>query len=154
MKKLEINLTFAILFMGYEVHIIRKKDYEDYDEESNITHEEFIALVERRPELSWEAVGNDEDNSKREYCYWNSYPALENNNPPWLHYFHGEINTKCTEDDCLKLWLELANEMGGQLRGDDGEQYDEAELERLKERRKEQSIPNIIINKKPFWKFW
>lgn len=140
--------------MGYELHIVRKKDFEDYEEESNITHEEFVQLVERRPELSWKAIGNDEENSEKAYCYWNSYPALDNNNPPWLHYFRGEISTKWAEDDCLSLWLELANELGGQLRGDEGEQYDEHEIENIKLRRIEHSIPNIIIKKKPFWKLW
>lgn len=140
--------------MGYEVHIVRKKDYEDYEEESNITYEEFAAMVDRRPELSWESADNSDFGDKKDYCYWNTYPAIVNNNAPWLHYFGGEISTKWGDDDCLKLWLELANELGGQLRGDDGEQYDEAELERLKAIRKEQSTPNIVINKKPFWKFW
>jgi hypothetical protein len=46
--------------MGYELHIVRKKDFEDYEEESYISHEEFVQLVERRPELSWKAIGNDE----------------------------------------------------------------------------------------------
>lgn len=135
--------------MGYEVHIVRKKDYEDYEEESSISHEEYVQMVERRPELSWNAIGVDEENKNQKVCYWNSYPALEDNNPPWLYFSEGNISTKWGEDDCLKLWLEIANEMGGQLRGDDGEQYDEAELQRLKAMRTNQSKP-----KKPFWKFW
>jgi hypothetical protein len=140
--------------MGYEVHIVRKKDYEDYEEESNITYEEFASLVDRRPELEWEAIEGYINSDKKDYCYWNSYPAIVNNNSPWLHYFRGEISTKWTEDDCLSFWLELANELGGQLRGDEGEQYDEAELERLRKQHQERSTPNVIIKKKPFWKIW
>jgi len=144
--------------MGYEVHIVRKNNYDDYDESSNITFQEFCKLVDEHPDLSWvDNAGNSDDNKK--FCYWINYPLLENNNSPWLQFYDYEeglsdISTKWTDVTCLRKWLELAEILQAQLRGDENERYDKDEIDKLEKIQLEHSTPNVIVSKKPFWKFW
>jgi hypothetical protein len=37
--------------MGYEFHIVRRKDWEDFEEDSNISLEEWLAYVQSDNEL-------------------------------------------------------------------------------------------------------
>lgn len=144
--------------MGYEVHIIRKDDYEDYEVDSNITFEEISSFVDQQKEFSWtDNAGKTEE--EKQFFYWISYPELENDNSPWLMISKREnggcdIHTKWTEVICLRKWLEIAEHFGGQLRGDDGERYDKEAIDAYEKQISERSTPNVVISKKPFWKFW
>jgi hypothetical protein len=144
--------------MGYEVHIMRKVDYDDYDEASNITFEEVLSFVEQHSEFSWTDNAGHKDEG-HQFFYWINYPELENNNSPWLMVYKNddgkcELNTKWTDVTCLRKWLEMAEYFGGQLRGDDGERYDKEAIDAYEKQITASSTPNIVIKKKPFWKFW
>lgn len=139
--------------MGYEVHVVRRKDFENYEEESNITMEEWKHLVESSPELTWEQFDGDTKPLDYKYCYWLAHPEQDDTNRPWFDYYGGSINTKWTDPPCMKLLLRIAEQLGGRLEGDDGEVYTMKEIVDLEEYHKK-TEPSSTPQKKPFWKFW
>ncbi len=54
--------------MGYEVHIVRKNNY-DNDEASNITIEEWKQIVDSSPELTWKQFEGDTKELDYQYGY-------------------------------------------------------------------------------------
>ena len=138
--------------MGYEVHIIRKNDFES-DEESNITMEEWKQLVESSPELTWEQFDGDDKPLDYKYCYWLAHPEQDDSNRRWFDFYAGSISTKWTDPACLKLLLRMAEQLQAKLVGDEGEVYTMKEIEAL-EAYHEKVVETIPPQKKPFWKFW
>ena len=138
--------------MGYEVHIIRKNDFES-DEDSNITMEEWQQLVESSPELTWQQFDGDDKPLDYKYCYWLAHPEQDDSNRPWFDFYAGSISTKWTDPACLKLLLRMAERLQAKLVGDEGEVYTMREIEAL-EAYHEKPVSTIPPQKKPFWKFW
>lgn len=139
--------------MGYEVHVVRRNDFENYDEESNITMEEWKHLVESSPELTWEQFDGDTKALDYKYCYWLAHPEQDDTNRPWFDYSHGRISTKWTDTACMKLLLKIAEQLNARLEGDDGEVYTMKEIEALQANNPPKE-ENLTVQKKPFWKFW
>ncbi len=144
-----INLSIYICLMGYELHIVRRNDYDDFEEESNITEAEWKAVVEADPELSWEGHINEQ---KYRYCYWMAYPDLDKDNAPWFDYFRGSISTKWTEYPCMRKMIRMAEALNARVEGDEGEVYTNEYVDELENKypRKQEAVKA----KKPFWKFW
>ncbi|MES2617985.1 MAG: hypothetical protein V4613_08900 [Bacteroidota bacterium] len=139
--------------MGYEVHVVRKNDFENDEEESNITMEEWKHLVESTPELTWEQFAGDTAELDYKYCYWLAHPEQDESNRPWFDFFGGSINTKWTDPACMKLLLGIAEQLNAKLIGDDGEIYTMKEIIAMEDYNN-QPTPSPTPEKKPFWKFW
>lgn len=135
--------------MGYELHIVRRKNFEDYEEESNITEAEWKAMVESDPELSWDGPISED---RYRYCYWIKYPELDPGNPPWFDFYRGSISTKWTEFPCMRKMIRMAEALKARVEGDESEVYTDAYVDYLESKygnKEEAAKP-----KKPFWKFW
>ncbi|MDI1232990.1 MAG: hypothetical protein PSX81_01775 [bacterium] len=141
--------------MGYEVHVVRRNDFDNYEEESNISIQEWKQLVDTFPELTWEQFEGDTKVLDYEYSYWLAHPEIDESNRPWFQYYKGTICTKWADPACLKLLLMMAEHLNARLVGDEGEQYTMKEINRLEANSKSRSSSTATNkNKKPFWKFW
>lgn len=98
--------------MSYDIHITRRKDWSAIGNE--ITADEWLAYVENDPELSlWPMNGP---------CTvrWNGkckYPD------PLLDWFQGNIYAKNPEPALIDKMVQIADALGAQVQGDDGEIY-------------------------------
>ncbi len=140
--------------MGYELHIIRKSDYENYEEDSSISFEEWLKLVENDSELK---LTDDGDSAEEKgFCLWNGHSKYKDDEGPWFDYYKGTIYTKNPDEEVIEKMLKIADSLKAKVMGDDGEFYSEADLEGLRigfEDARELS-KQISIQKKPWWRFW
>ncbi|WP_018343436.1 hypothetical protein [Cytophaga aurantiaca] len=130
--------------MGYELHIVRQKDWEDYEEESSITLDEWLAYVETDSEL---IPNSSLDPSKRMYgddspgfVIWKEYPG-NTYETSWLDFFEGSISTKHPDDITIAKMIQIAKALNARVQGDEGEFYDEEYIQKA-------------LNKKKCWEFW
>jgi hypothetical protein len=104
--------------MGYDLHITRKIDWND-DDGPIITEAEWRALIETDPELSLD-VESQCTMADGEYVFaaWNGGPGL-------LGYYAGEISTKNPEKPLISKMVRIAQKLGAEVQGDEGEIYRE-----------------------------
>ena len=139
--------------MGYELHIIRKSAWENDEDPSNITLQEWKQYVSSDPELEF-----DEQAIAGEYgegfCGWNAHPSEKRPRyRPWFAYFRGSIDAKDPDEHTVRKMLQIADRLSAKVQGDDLEYYDEDMIAevfaplpvRLKESK-------ILL--KPWWRFW
>ncbi len=163
--------------MGYELHIVRQNDYQDEEEESNISLEEWLAYVETDKELeltncyklnipgietTWQNVPG--------FCYWITYETSDPEAMPWFDFGSGCISAKYPDNDTIKKMITISLVLKAKVRGDDFEYYDETFftngghplVERQTDIIQQDKQVDIIEqdkqidynNKKPWWKFW
>ena len=139
--------------MGYELHIIRKSDWENDEEPSNVTLQEWRQYVSSDSELEFDeqAVAGEYGEG---FCEWNAHP---NEKRPqyrsWFAYFRGSIDVKHPDEPTVRKMLQIADRLSAKVQGDDLEYYDEDMIAevftplpvRLKESK---------ISLKPWWRFW
>ena len=138
--------------MGYELHIIRKTNWDDFEEESKISLEEWGTYVKTDIELELtngyqiniHGVVNSFQNSPG-FCNWKGHPAKQKNQQPWFDYGHGCISTKNPDDDTIRKMIKISEALNGKVQGDDGEFYDKDYFI------KQQQAQGL---KKQWWKFW
>jgi hypothetical protein len=143
--------------MGYELHIVRKNNFDDFEEDSNISPEEWLALVEADPELELTngytinipGVENKFQHIPG-FSIWNAHPTLKGKDSPWLDYGFGSISAKYPDDYLIKKMISIAENLKGKVQGDDGEFYDESYF--LPKENKVDSKSGQP--KKSWWKFW
>ena len=123
--------------MGYLVHIVRQTDYDNLEEESNISLEEWIEYVKSDTELELtsghqlnlpvllepEEIENPTDQSPG-YCEWMGHPRSDADTIPWLDFEFGSIITKYPDKHTIGKMIKIANTLNAKVRGDDGEYYD------------------------------
>jgi hypothetical protein len=107
--------------MGYDLHITRAEDWSD-SEKTPITKEEWAAVVAADPELRWDA---DNDQFNRFQANWINPASGEERG--WFAWSDGEISTKNPDRAQLAKMLQIAERLGAQVLGDDGEKYTTAE---------------------------
>ena len=143
--------------MGYELHIVRKKNFDDFEEESDIYLDEWLSFVEADPELELTngyvikipGMENEFQNIPG-FCIWNAHPTMKGEECPWLDYGFGGISTKHPDDYLIQKMISIAANLKGKVQGDDGELYDESYF-----LPKENSThPKSEPPKKNWWKFW
>ncbi len=140
--------------MGYELHIIRKNDLEDFDEESNIGLDEWLAYIDTDPDLVITTTYMIKDRANPGkvmpapgYCDWLAHPTNRDpNGLPWLAYFGGAIISKYPDEALVHKMVAIAKVLGGCVQGDEGEFYDKTYQEQL-------PVP-LQPAKRPWWKFW
>jgi hypothetical protein len=147
--------------MGYELHIIRKSDYGNEEEDSAITLSEWLEYVSSDKELQltggYQMNIPNVDMSWKEspgYCIWIAHPG-EATDTIWFDYFNGVISTKYPDDYTLKKMIAIAKVLKGRVYGDDNEMYDDKYFEEQeKEKLQVGEGKNELSRNKPWWKFW
>ncbi|HMK17434.1 MAG TPA: hypothetical protein VK492_04490 [Chitinophagaceae bacterium] len=146
--------------MGYDLHIIRKNNWDDFEEESNITLDEWLKYINTDSELELTdgydiKIGQEQYFQNRPgYCEWNAHPKYKDpNNRPWFAYWKGDINTKNPDYETIYKMLSIARQINAKVQGDDGEYYDEKYLSDLMSKDHTQ-IDNKAKTKRAWWKFW
>ncbi len=154
--------------MGYDLTIVRQNDWSDFEEDSNITLEEWLQYVESDPELQL-TNGYDSEvpgilpgewQNRPGFCDWVGHPKADAAIVPWFDYYLGSINTKNPDDNTIRKMIMIAKKLNGKVRGDDGEFYDESYFTNggypIEDTNSDETINNLktTSNKKPWWKFW
>ena len=149
--------------MGYELHIVRRNDYDNYEEESNISLDEWLRYVESDSELEL-ANGyqikipgmQDTFQNVPGFCNWTGHTLKRGDEQRWFDYGFGSISAKYPDDETISKMIKIANTLNGRVEGDDGEIYDESYFQNknILERVESSSVPKLPLNKKPWWKFW
>lgn len=144
--------------MGYELHIVRKHDWDNSEEESNITLAEWLDYVQTDGELEpadgyWVKVpGENTTQPKPGFMEWNAHS--EEQRPgyrPWFDYGDGSISTKYPDAETIRKMIAMAEALNARVQGDDGEFYDEAAVVAMERADAVRNAPTI---EKPWWKFW
>ena len=119
--------------MGYELHIIRQNEYDDENEESSISLDEWIKYVESDEEL----VLTNGYNSKFPdqpgfdwqesfgFCEWIGHPKVDAGTIPWFDYKNGIVSTKYPDKHTIGKMIKVAQILNSKIKGDDGEYWDE-----------------------------
>lgn len=142
--------------MGYELHIVRLDNYDDVDEESNISLEEWLAYVEADEELELNLGGQDGPG----FCNLLGHPDSLGLDMPWFDFCKGSISAKNPDKYIIEKMLQIADSLNARVRNDDGEYYDETyftnggySVEGNARYYGELPPPNLTT-KKQWWKFW
>ncbi|TWI80398.1 hypothetical protein IQ13_3075 [Lacibacter cauensis] len=145
--------------MGYDFHIVRRNDWADYEEDSNISLEEWLAFVQSDNELEFTngyqikipGVENSFQNVPG-FCNWTGHSTRVSDDKPWFDYGYGMISTKNPDEETIRKMITIAEKFNGRVQGDDGEFYDESYFQ-SKTDPFTQNTTKLITNK-PWWKFW
>lgn len=118
--------------MGYELHIVRQTDYNDEEEQSNITLDEWLNYVATDKELSltngYETPFPGKEPSWQEspgFCNWVAHPDKDLTYVPWLDYGCGCISAKYPDSHTIGKMITISLSLNAKVRGDDFEYYDE-----------------------------
>ncbi|HSY61400.1 MAG TPA: hypothetical protein VK796_05960, partial [Cytophaga sp.] len=114
--------------MGYELHIVRKKDWEDVEAESSITLEEWLEYVKTDEELILNSLLDSSVRAIQDgspgFVIWQGYTG-KTYEMVWFDYFRGMISTKYPDDITIAKMIQIATAMNARVQGDDWEFYDE-----------------------------
>jgi len=146
--------------MGYDLHITRKENWSDDEQNSlNISLEEWLTYI-RKPnselELSdsyWVKVPGSETESHVApgFCEWTAHPQDER---PWFEYSYGNISTKNPDESTIKKMISIAKDFNAKVQGDDGEEYELSPNNQIRHVGKRLEDETVNEEKKPWWKFW
>lgn len=153
--------------MGYELNIVRQTDYQDGEEESNISLDEWLNYVSTDKEL--ELTNGFETKipgiaktwqESPGFCNWVGHPKSDTDIIPWFDYGFGCITAKNPDCETIEKMIRISIALNAKDRGDDFEYYDETYftngghpiLEQQTDTKIDQPLDNNI--KKPWWKFW
>lgn len=107
--------------MGYELHITRAEDWGE-SEQHPITWTEWKDLVEDDSELGFsetDRIGFENQSGEQALVDWLGEKKQES----CLHWFDGRIESKHPSDALIAKMVEIAERLGGNVQGDDGERY-------------------------------
>ena len=99
--------------MGYDLHITRASDWTDA-EAIPITSAEWLAFVEADPELRLAGYNGSH------FALWtgqSTYPE------PWFDWEGGRVHTKNPDPPLIQKAIQIAEQLGARVLGDDGERY-------------------------------
>ena len=97
--------------MGYDVHITRAENWVE-NEGHKIEESEWHALIESDPELRLAGYNGPH------FAIWNAHPEEDE---AWLDWFDGNLFTKNPDEHLLAKMLQIADRLGANVQGDDGE---------------------------------
>jgi hypothetical protein len=147
--------------MGYSVTIVRKNNWEDINEESNITLEQWLQYVDSDEELeqplesSLTEYNKEYYQQKPGYCEWTSHSTYkEPFARPWFDYYKGQITSENVDDETMLKMIAIAECLNAKVQGQDGEVYTEDDVMRVRVINDTVSRPQLKTNTKPWWKFW
>ena len=151
--------------MGYEIDIVRRNDYEDFEERSNITLEEWLKYVESDKELKltngYFSYPNDTWYESEGYCEWIGHPTNAER-APWFMFTIGSVSAKNPNDETIKKMIRIASSLkakvvdGSEIFFDESFDNFDDYVQRYEALHNEQeNIEQVPIKlTKPWWKFW
>jgi hypothetical protein len=101
--------------MGYDLHITRAEEWSD-NTDSEITPQEWLALIEADPELTLMNMSG--------YPYFARWSGPSQYDDPWFDFSGGNIYTKNPDEPMIAKMIEMAARLGAKVQGDDGELYE------------------------------
>lgn len=145
--------------MGYNLHIVRFNNWDDCEEESSISLEEWLTYVQSDNELELTngyqmkipGIVNFFQNAPG-FCNWTGHSTKVTDDKPCFDYEYGMISTKYPDDETIKKMITIANKFNGKVQGDDGEFYDENYF--LNKTNEFASSATKQVHRKPWWKLW
>lgn len=145
--------------MSYEIRVFRQSNWEDIDEESNISLEEWINYVRSDKDLALASeYGPFAEKPKGSaeqtpgYTYLISYPHFSIDCRPGLWYKEGAISIENPDDFIITKLISIASSLNARVMGEEGEIYDQSY--------QQGSIftgvqkPRVATSEKKWWKFW
>src|SRR5690554_771364 len=105
--------------MGYDVHITRAEHWPE-NEGHEIAASEWHDVVNNDPDLRLARYNGPH------FAIWDAHPEIDE---AWLDWDAGNITTKNPDRALLRKMTELAARLDAQVLGDDGELYDDAQIE-------------------------
>lgn len=104
--------------MGYDLHITRRDDWTDQSGPA-ITEAEWRDLVAADPELSLDTqIHCTMPDGEYVFAAWNGREGA-------LSYYAGEITSSDPDKLLIAKMVQISQKLGANVRGDDGEVYDE-----------------------------
>ena len=103
--------------MGYDLHITRAENWSD-SEETPITKCEWEAVIAADQELR---ADPDNERFQKLDAIW--IDPVSGNDRGWFAWSDGEISTKNPDRAQLTKMLQIAERLGAQVQGDEGEKY-------------------------------
>ncbi|KAA9037253.1 hypothetical protein FW778_17655 [Ginsengibacter hankyongi] len=149
--------------MGYEVHIIRRDDYENDEEDSSITMDEWLEYISNDPELNLTNgykldIPNVETSWEENpgFCLWTGHSEGVPSESLWFDFWKGTISAKYPDDETIKKMLSIAKALNARVQGDDNEFYDDSYFKNKKNSESNETSESrqIQADKKPWCKFW
>jgi hypothetical protein len=136
--------------MGYDIHITRASEWSD-SEAQPISIEEWLAYVSSDPEMRLDGYAHVEIDGRtlrhesQGIAVWTAYSGHGvGGNMAWFDYSDGQVWVKNPDREILGKMLRIAERLGANVQGDDGEAYLRAE-DFPDERPRPQ---------RPWWRFW
>jgi hypothetical protein len=111
--------------MGYELNIIRKSNWDDHEEPSNISLDEWLSYASSDPELQ----RNQKEGEG--WFDWIAYPDPDPIGLPWFDYYKGFISTKNPNFWVIQKLLAIAGALNAKVFGEEGEEYDQNFLDSI-----------------------
>jgi hypothetical protein len=143
--------------MGYELHIFRKTNWNDDEEESNISLSEWLKYVESDEELQLTNGYQDVFKNWQDYpgfCEWKKHP--QSDIVPWFSFNYGSVTAKYPDDYTIMKMIQIAAALNAKVQGDDEEYYDNSFFDKKQDEINEelkQLSEQKPADKKPWWKF-
>jgi len=104
--------------MGYDLYITRAEFWAE-NEGSQISSEEWLAVVDADPELTLAA-----DESTPYFAAWSGKSVHDE---PWLDWFNGNVYSKNPDQPIIRKMLDIARHLKSKVQGEEGEDYDGSE---------------------------
>ena len=134
--------------MGYDLHITRREHWADDETGEPITREQWQAYVDADPTMRWSDPSDDG------MAFWfKRAEHREREDLPWLWWDMGEVISKNPDVELRRKMWTVAQSLGANLQGDDGELYGE-DGERLAAPEDADGKGEMSGGAKPWWKFW
>lgn len=119
--------------MGYDVHITRKADWFE-DEGADISLQEWLDIVESDEEFRLDGFAETPTASGKPLrvesdglAVWTAYSGhTVGGNMAWFLHSDGEVVVKNPDREILGKMCRVAESLGANVQGDDGERYDVA----------------------------
>lgn len=147
--------------MSYSISIVRKNNWEDIEEKSNITLGEWLNFIDKDEELEHPSKSDLTDNNrdyykqKQGYCEWIAHSSFkEPFARPWFDYYKGQIIAENVDDETMLKMIAIAEHLKAKVQGQDGEFFDEDDAMNVRVTSENNPAPQMPVNKKPWWKFW
>ena len=136
--------------MGYDVHITRKERWSD-DGGPDISREEWLRYVETdksmrldRKAVVENAQGEAFSVQDETLAVWTEWANREEGkNEAWMWYSHGNVMATTRDTPVLQKMFLIADALGANLQGDDGEIYNSIG-----------EVDRTVQRKRAWWKFW
>ena len=117
--------------MGYDLHITRKEDWCDKD--NDISFDEWMSVVAADPEMRLDGYAEarlpdgkllrTESPGLAVWTAWSHHG--EDGNMAWFDIWKGNIEVKNPDEEVRRKMWRLAQVLKARVQGDDGECYDE-----------------------------